>query len=208
MSTDVAICNLALGHLGDEATVSAIDPPEGSAQADHCAHWYPVARNTVLEAHAWNFAIKRIALVELTIDEDEMPGSWAFGYGWPNNCVRPLSILAPGATDDTATEDFTIEILQDDQRVIYTNVEEATLRYISLVSDTARYPALLVHALSHLLASLLAGPVIKGTEGMKVAQEQVKLYNYWLGMAKMADANAKQSSHYKNFTPGSIAARA
>lgn len=208
MSTDVQICNLALGHLGDEATVSAIDPPEGSVQADHCAHWYPVARNTVLEAHAWGFATKRIALVELEIDDADMPGNWAYGYGWPNNCLRPLSILQPGATDDTDTQDFAVETLQDEQRVIYTNAEEGVLRYISLVTDTARYPALLVNAISHLLASLLAGPVIKGTEGMKVAAEQLKLYNYWLGMAKMADANARQNSAYKNFTPGSIAARA
>lgn len=207
MSTDVAICNLALSHLGDEATVSAIDPPEGSAQADHCAIWYPVARNTVLESHDWNFALKRKVLVELVIAEADMPASWTFGYAWPNNCLRPISILPPGATDDAAPEDFTVETLQDETRVIYTKTEEAVLRYVSLIEDTARFPALVVNAMSRLLASYLAGPVIKGSEGMKVAAEQRRHYLVELGLAKVADTKTKQSSAYKNFTPGSIAAR-
>ena len=33
MASEVDICNLALAHLGDAATVSSINPPEGSIQA-------------------------------------------------------------------------------------------------------------------------------------------------------------------------------
>ena len=33
MSSVVDICNIALSRLGDRATVTSIDPPEGSAQA-------------------------------------------------------------------------------------------------------------------------------------------------------------------------------
>ena len=36
MASDVQICNIALAHLGDTATVASINPPEGSAQAEHC----------------------------------------------------------------------------------------------------------------------------------------------------------------------------
>lgn len=62
MPSAVTICNLALAHLGDSATVSSIDPPEGSAQAEHCARFYPVALGLLLEAHPWNFATKRSRL--------------------------------------------------------------------------------------------------------------------------------------------------
>ena len=48
MPSEVDICNLALGHLGDSATVATIDPPEGSAQAEHCARFYPIARDARL----------------------------------------------------------------------------------------------------------------------------------------------------------------
>ena len=40
MASEVEICNLALARLGDAATVVSIDPPEGSAQAEHCAMFY------------------------------------------------------------------------------------------------------------------------------------------------------------------------
>ena len=39
-----------LGHIGDAATVSSINPPEGSAQAEHCARFYPIARDALLAA--------------------------------------------------------------------------------------------------------------------------------------------------------------
>lgn len=208
MASVIGICNLGLSHLGDEAGVSSIDPPEGSAQADHCALYYPIARDTVMERHSWNFALKRIAPAALSISDTEMPTSWGFGYGMPNKCLRILSVLAPGESDDAESEDFIVETLQDETRVIYTNVEDPIVRYISLIEDTARFPALVVNAISRLLASYLAGPVIKGTEGMKVAAEQYKWFEIELAKAIAADSAMRQRSTHKNFTPSSIAARA
>ena len=37
MTTAVAVANLALSHLGDDATIVNLDPPEGSAQAEQAA---------------------------------------------------------------------------------------------------------------------------------------------------------------------------
>ena len=59
MASEVDICNLALSHLGDTATIASLDPPEGSAQAEHCARFYPIARDSLLEMHAWGFATSR-----------------------------------------------------------------------------------------------------------------------------------------------------
>ena len=33
MADAVSICNLALAHIGEEATIISLDPPEGSAEA-------------------------------------------------------------------------------------------------------------------------------------------------------------------------------
>ena len=60
MASEVEICNLALARLGDAATVVSIDPPEGSAQAEHCAMFYPMARDTLLAQHPWGFAQRRV----------------------------------------------------------------------------------------------------------------------------------------------------
>lgn len=207
MASDVSICNLALSLLGDEATVSSIDPAEGSQQAEHCAVFYPLARDTVLESHHWGFATRRMPLVELA--DVEPPGSWTYVYQRPNNCLRSLAVLQEGATDDTNGDEFVEEAIDDDVRVIYTNVEGAQLRYIRLVEDTTRYSAMVVNAIARLLASMLAGPIIKGTEGMKVASAHLKqYYSIDLPAAKAADANARRRDTYDNFTPASIAARA
>ena len=52
MASVADICNMALGHLGDSATVASIDPPEGSAQAEHCARFYPMVRDARARAKA------------------------------------------------------------------------------------------------------------------------------------------------------------
>lgn len=205
MASEVSICNLALSHLGDEATVTSIDPAEGSQQAEHCATFYPIARNTVLESHHWGFATRRMALVGLDV---EPPGSWAYVYQYPNNCLRALTVLQDGALDDTDGEEFIEETIDGDVRVIYTNVEDAQLRYIRRVEDTTKYSALVINAIARLLASMLAGPIIKGTEGMKVGAAHLKQYEQIeLPKAKAVDANARKKNTYDNFTPASLAAR-
>lgn len=207
MASEVSICNLALGHLGDEATVASIDPPEGSAQAEHCETFYPIARNTVLESHAWGFATCRKALVQLADVEDPL-GAWAFVYQRPNSCLKPLAVLSPGVSDDTKSEDFRCEILEDGTQVIYTNTEDAVLRFVVLVEDTTKYPALVVNAIARLLAAYLAGPVIKGETGLRVSAGQLKWYkDVDLPMAAASDANGRKIEPYKNFTPDGINAR-
>ena len=34
MASEIDICNLALSHLGDTATIASLDPPEGSVAGD------------------------------------------------------------------------------------------------------------------------------------------------------------------------------
>ena len=62
--SQIAIWNLALGHLGDSATVSA--PTELSRQAELCRQFWPTALSVALESHPWNFATRRAALAPLT----------------------------------------------------------------------------------------------------------------------------------------------
>jgi hypothetical protein len=207
MSSAVDICNLALAYLGDDATVSSINPPEGSAQADHCARFYPIARDTMLEQHAWGFAIKRIALAVLSTTET--PAQWLYTYGCPSGCLRPLAVLMGSSTDDTDEQQYVVEALSDGTRVIHTNTENATLKYIASVTDTTKFSPLFVSAAARLLASYLSGPVLKGGEGIKVGAGHLKqFYTVDLPMAKSADARAGKVTDYNDFTPANIAARA
>ena len=96
MASVVDICNLALAHIGDDATVSSIDPPEGSAQAEHCKRFYAIARDTMLQMHNWNFASKRISLAQVTNPITE----WLYAYAAPSDMSVAVSILASDAGDD------------------------------------------------------------------------------------------------------------
>lgn len=92
MSTDVDICNLALSLLGDSATVASLTPPEGSAQAEHCAQFFPIAFAALMEAHPWSWATRRIALAPLEIAH---PG-WNYSYSYPADAARVLSVFQQG----------------------------------------------------------------------------------------------------------------
>lgn len=189
MASKVSICNLALSHLGDEATVSSIDPPEGSAQAEHCAFWYPIARDVLLESHDWRFSTARKALTLLSGLEQ---GAWTYAYAAPANCLSVRAILAPAA-GITETEQFDIEINPaTGAQVIFTDMEDAIARYTLRVDDPNRYSGLAVDALAWLLASYLAGPVLKGDAGQAAAKAAYGVYLQRHQAAAVADANQRR----------------
>lgn len=207
MASEVDIANLALGHLGDNATVASLDPPEGSAQAEHCARFYPIARDSLLEMHAWKFATRRVQLAELT---NTWP-QWDHAYAKPADCLRVLAVIPPDVTDDYTTvvgttanglpmqggtkvpQDYAVEINDDLAEVILTDQEDAVLRYVAQTTDTTKFSPLFTMALSHHLASMLAGPVLKGDVGAAEAKRQTALAQGWLSKAAESDANQRQA---------------
>jgi hypothetical protein len=202
VATVVDICNLALARLGDEATVASIDPPEGSAQASHCARFYPMALDTMLDSHYWAFSTQRAALVQLSA----APAfGWTYAYAEPNNSVNIISIHKAGASDDKDPQAFEMESLPDGSTIIYSNVQGAVARYTIRANDPAKYQPLFVESLAWLLASNLAGPVLKGDEGIKMTLQCYKMHKATLGDAKTSDAAQRKVSARHN--PEFLAAR-
>lgn len=208
MASEVDICNQALSHLGDSATVASIDPPEGSAQAEHCARFYGLARNTMLEMHAWGFATRRTALSAVANPST----TWQYCYAPPSNMVNILSVLAPDASDDYSAgpkyniydarevaggsytpQEYSSESDDLGNDIILTNQANAVMRYTVLVTDSNKFSPLFVEALGWLLASKLAGPVLKGEVGMQAAQACTKTFLYWMGKAVASDVSQRRS---------------
>lgn len=184
MDSVVNICNLALARLGDSATVASIDPPEGSAQAEHCARFYPIARDTLLVAHPWNFAVKTARLAQLA---QPIP-PWAYTYTLPNDALSVIDV-----TDANANK--VVEYHQeqlDTQKVLSSSVPDLLAHYIAKVSDAALFPPLFTEALIWKLAGLLAGPVIKGDSGIQMAQQADKLSAQYLQLARTEDSNQRR----------------
>ncbi|SPA25876.1 conserved hypothetical protein [Cupriavidus taiwanensis] len=214
MASEVDISNLALSRLGDAATVASIDPPEGSPQAGHCARWYPICRDLLLEQHAWSFASKRVALALVGSAWPE----WQFAYELPADCIKPWAVLPPDALNDYSVgmpqaygnftgapadrvidigaayvpQDFSVETDNTDSRLVYSNQQNAVLRYTARVNDPTRFTPLFVDAFAWLMASYLAGPIIKGDAGAAAGQTCYRAYLGALAKATASDGNARQ----------------
>lgn len=187
MASEVDICNTALAQLGDEATVASLNPPEGSAQAEHCARFYPIARDTLLQSYPWNFASKRATLAQL----GDAPVGWTYSYARPIDALDILAVQRPETPDNFEQQEYVCEVNSDGQPVIYCNVEDASVRYLARVSDTSRFPPLFVTALSWHLAAMLAGPIIKGDAGAAEARRCAQMAEAYLGRARASDANQR-----------------
>jgi len=203
----IDICNSALAHLGDSATVASIDPPEGSAQAEHCARFYPVVLQSLLEMHDWAFATRR----ELLAAVNNPSTTWLYAYAKPSTSVKTLAVYSSEATDDFSgslgptPQDFTQETDSEGNILILTNQEDAVLRHVVYVTDSTKFSPLFTRTLGWMLAGELAGPVVKGAEGARMAESCMKSAMYWFGLAAQSDANQTQTR--AQHTPTWIAAR-
>lgn len=201
MASVVDIVNLALSHLGEDATVSSIDPPEGSAEAEHAAMYYPQARDAMLEMHEWRFATKRVLLALTASNSFE----WSFAYALPSNMLRALAVLPESASADADGEDFEQQLDADDVQIILTNCEDASLKYTARVTDPTRFPPLFVEALAWLLAAHMAGPLIKGQQGREVSKGCMQMFGVMLAQARISDSNQRKVE--TKHTPDFIGAR-
>lgn len=211
MASEVDICNLALARLGDTATVASLNPPEGSAQAEHCARFYPMARDSLLEMHPWGFSTQRISLALLSAGWPE----WDYAYAQPNDAINILAVIPPAATDDYSVaysidnqsnysagsytpQPFSCEVDGDGNEVIYTDQVNAVLRYTSRVTDTTKFSPLFTDALAWLLASYLAGPIYKGESGAAAARTCMSAFNMMYSKAITSDANQRKVNPVQN----------
>lgn len=189
MPSVVDVCNLALARLGESATVSSVQPPDGSVQAEHCAIFYPVARDSVLQMHAWGFATRRARLARV---ETETFG-WAYAYALPSDCIAALSVTPADARSGDRTQPFAREYGEQGLQIV-TDCSDATLTYIARSEDPNKYPPLFVDALAFRLASDLAGPLLKGDAGAAQSKAMYQSFLFVLGTARANDANQQHIS--------------
>ena len=178
MSSEVALCNLALSHLG-QGGISSLD--ENSTEAELCKLTYPVARDAVLRDHPWNFAMRREPLALLA---DDRPPEWRFVYQYPADCLAARYILPECGIGKPAFE----AALGGNgmRRVILTDEPGAWLAYTARVKDTTLFDSLFVQATAARLAADLAQPI---TGEAAKHQGLLRLYEGLLDMARQADAN-------------------
>jgi hypothetical protein len=207
LASEVDICNIALSHIGAEAQVASISPPDGSVEAGYCARFYPIARKELLEDQTWSFAKRRVQLVEVA----NTSKVWAYAYATPSPMVNALrvlrlkyindaSLLWPagsylnnGQIDELFTERGS-SFFEIEDGVLRTNEPDAVLLYTVDVTDTTVFSPKFVSALGMLMASYLAGPVIKGADGASIGVKWRQAAYNMSASAGAGDANSSNES--------------
>lgn len=156
MSSIIEICNLALSRIGNSRTINSLD--EQSKEAGLCGLHYDAAREEVLADFDWNFATKRVALA----DTNSAPSDWQFAYRYPTDCVRITEIMLPGMRNPPERMRVQYEVGSDadgEGRLIYTDQDQAWLKYIANITNVNMFDPLFRSALAWKLASEIAMPL-------------------------------------------------
>jgi hypothetical protein len=143
--------------------------------------------------------------------------TWCFAYAYPAGAVQMIAVLPECALDDYSAnftdwhtdwnspapdfanpaenmytpQPYAVEQDGDGNQIILTNVCNAVFRYTIQVSDPTKFSPLFVLALSYLLASMLAGPIIKGEDGAQISSAMMTKALAFKGTAAVSDANQR-----------------
>lgn len=202
MASEVEISRLALAHIADAARVNSITPPDNTIQAQHCATFYPIARDECLEAYPWPFALKMSPLAQSLITLPD--GEWGYVYQLPTSLIRILRVVPPGASEDHPGVDYATRMDETGQdMLLLTNIPEANLHFIFRNEQTGFYSPMFVSALSYLLGSHLAGPIIKGRVGMQVKQSLYQIFRDMIDRAatRSLGSAGKRDKNYAGHQP-------
>jgi hypothetical protein len=174
------IGNLALSHVGD-ARIN--DYEDQTKEGREVRLWYDVSREQTLETFNWNFARKRVAL---SLASQAAPTDvWAFRYQYPADCLRMRWLVNPSGRQNDRIP-YQIEIDDNEQKTILTNLDDACLVYTRNLTNVALFTPSYIAALSHLLASRM-GKSVGG--GVKTQIQQLQMFQVEISAARASNAN-------------------
>lgn len=198
MASIVDICNLALSHLGNKASVVSINPVDGSVEADYCSRFYQIARDEIIELGDWTFARTRATLALLAANPST---TWEYAYALPSDCMVPRRLVTGEVyAHEDDSRDFDVE-----GTTLLTNKEDAVLIYTRSIEDPTKFTPNFVTAVSYKLAAYLAGPILRGESGSTAAQKLHAIAAQKVLESMAADGNRSWRSD--EFVPSMVAAR-
>lgn len=228
MTTETDVANRALSAIGTRSSIASLSEVSNEARAASL-HIIPV-RDELLRMAPWNCATNFNSLTvicsapgtpENPTDTSTVwtkglpPPPWAYEYGYPSDCIRPLWIVpqfttgfAGGVPITTAITGgapqfwngppvkFKVAIDQikngvpavdgTDQRVILTNQEQAILCYLKQITNPDVMDQQFIQAWVAGLASRIA---IALTGDKVLANSKVTEANTYVALARAGDGN-------------------
>jgi len=179
MSSEVEICNMALGYVGVSHEISSLT--EASTEAEQCNRFYTQTRDATLRDFPWPFAQKTVSLALVAEDPDI---DWSYSYRYPPDCLKALRFIT-GTRVQTVRTPW--ELSSDvSGRLILTNQGDAVLKYISRITDPEMFDPSFVEALAWRMGSKLAIPLSRSEKERDYAY---KRYLLELNIAEKHAAN-------------------
>jgi len=186
--SEVSICNLALGWLGQTPIT---DLNDNNDKAELCKINYPLLRNAVLEEQAWTFATVRFLSESQT--RDDFDGT--FKHALPNNTLRVIRVFKKGAVGSGTR--YRNPVNSGDQvewvrmgSDIYARASAVTVLALVQVEDVTKFSAMFCQALAARIAADLAIPL---THDATLQATMWQLYE-----RKLAEAAYKDGSQGRN----------
>ena len=166
-------CARALIRIGAQPITSFAD---GSAEAEIAALIYPQARESLLAAYPWGFAMRQAVLSRVA----EAPlADYRYNYALPDDCLRVWTAGSGGAGDGLQYR-LHGGYLQAD-------AEDVVLTYIAAVDEEDGAPAYFDSVLTAKLAAEFCVPL---TESTSRAESLNRQYEQEFARARLADAQA------------------
>lgn len=185
MATKIDIANQALSLLGDPATVTSIDPPDGSDQAGNISRWYPIALRRLEEEYGWSFLTKAVRPALIGDDFESLYG-YKYAYRVPADNVRIIGVYEDGGKHEQCA--YKVQVYDaNDSLMIVTNEESPVVRYVAHIDKSTLYPQYFVECLVILLATYLIGPIRESNFNNQSLAGLMKAYDAALIRAKNAD---------------------
>lgn len=142
--SDVDIANRALVQIGGNTITSLADT---TPEAVVVAAWYATARDEVIVAHPWNFALTRATLAQIV-----SPGvnwDYAFAYQLPTDCLRVLE-----TSWDDEESPWVVE-----GRKLWISEGSVSIKYLASVTDPSQFSKGFEQAFTYKLAAQIAYPI-------------------------------------------------
>lgn len=164
--------NAALTYIGHTQYIDVLTEP--SAEAAVANQVWDATLREILRAVPWPFAKQRVrpaALIATALDLGQVPGGWAYAYGYPINCVKVRAVW-PNMRRPREDQRVPFEVERDSTlqaRIILTDQANAEIEFTAFVDDMSQWPADAVDALSWRLAIKFAAGLRKDSKVMKDA---------------------------------------
>lgn len=168
MSTDVDICNIALGWLGGSAINSLSDD---TTEADLCNRNYAPARDAVLEDRDWSFATVRAQLSK----DATYPGFGSYtGYSLPNDHIRTIQV-----SDDPDFE-YHVDWIKEKQHILAIK-DTLYIRYIFQETTVGNFSPNFIQCLALRIAHNICVPLTKNAKLQEALWEKYLLFVEYAG---------------------------